>query len=64
MHASAGDLYVCGGAVEIFIIEAAKLAAVKRVGEIAAKALDIELIRACADLLVRGECDMNFTVDF
>ena len=62
MHASAGDLYVCGGAVEVFIIEAAKLAAVERVGEIAAKALDIKLIRACADLLVRGECNMDFAV--
>ena len=62
MHASAGDLHFGGGAVEVFIIEAAKLAAVERVGEIAAEALDVELIRACADFLVRGKCDMDFAV--
>ena len=62
MHASAGNLHIGGGAVEVFIIEAAKLAAVERVGEIAAEALDVELIRACADFLVRGKCDMDFAV--
>ena len=46
-----------GGSVEVFVLELADFAAVHRVAEVGAEALDVEGVNAAADLLVTGEGD-------
>ena len=50
-----------GGGVEIFVFQAARAAAVHGVGEIRSEARDVEMIRALADLLVRGKGCLLYT---
>ena len=62
MDVEALDLHQRGGGVEVFALIFAHAAAVHRVGEVRAEALDVKVVRALADLLVGGEAHANFAV--
>ena len=51
-----------GRCVEVFIVDLVHVAAVHRIGEIGAEALDVEQIGSLANLLVGGEADADLAV--
>ena len=62
MHREAVDGHGGGSCVEVLILDAAHVTAINGVGEIRAKARDIEEGSALADLLVGGEGDAELAV--
>lgn len=62
MHREAVDGHGGGSCVEVLILDAAYVTAINGVGEICAKARDIEEGSALADLLVGGEGDAELAV--
>ena len=62
VNAPAVDDELCGGGVEILIFQLAQRAAVNGVGVLRAEALDVEQVRAAADLLVGRKADADDAV--
>ena len=62
VDAQAVDDNLSSAGVEVFILQLAQLAAVDGVGKVCAKALDVKVVCAAADLLVRGKADLDGAV--
>ena len=62
VDAPAVEHQLCGGGVEVFIFDLAQRTAVHGVGVVRAEALDIEEVRAAADLLVWRKADADDAV--
>ena len=62
VDAQAGDLHGGRGGVEVFVLQLAQEAAVHGIGEVAAKALYVEVVGAGADLLIGGEAQLDGAV--
>ena len=62
VYVAAGEGNLCHGGVEVLVLQLADGAAVHRVGPVGAEALNVELMGALADFLVRVEGYSDFTV--